>query len=235
MKNKILKKLLLIFLNLFYINLASAQNIEFKATDIEFFQNQNLTIANNGIVVIKEDNISAEGKEIKYFKDKSLLLVKDGKIFKKDENIEITSKNIEYKIDKSNLILKKNVKINDKNNNLFINSDEIIYDVINQLITSKTDSEISDNLGNIYKVKEFEYSIKKKIIKLSQLVAVDANKNSFIVDLAFMDLAKKELLAKDIYLDFKISENSENEPRLKGKSLISDENSTIVKKGTFTF
>jgi len=235
MKNKILKKLLLIFLNLFYINLVSAQNIEFKATDIEFFQNQNLTIANNGIVIIKEDNISAEGKEIKYFKDKSLLLVKDGKIFKKDENIEITSKNIEYKIDKSNLILKKNVKVNDKNNNIFINSDEIIYDVINQLITSKTDSEISDNLGNIYKVKEFEYSIEKKIIKLSQLVAVDANKNSFIVDLAFMDLAKKELLAKDIYLDFKISENSENEPRLKGKSLISDENSTIVKKGTFTF
>lgn len=235
MKNKLLKKLLVIFLNLFFVNLVSAKNIEFKATDIEFFQNQNLTVANNGIVLIKEDKISAEGNEIKYFKDKSLLKVKEGKIFKTDENIEISAQTIEYRIDKSNLTLKKNVKINDKNNNLFIDSNEINYDIINKLITSKTDSEIVDNLGNIYKVKEFEYSLKKKVIKLSRLVAVDANKNSFIVDIAYIDLTKKELIAKDVNLNFKISENSENEPRLKGRSLINDENNTIVKKGTFTF
>ncbi len=235
MKNKMLKKLIIIFLNLFFANLVSAQNIEFKATDIEFFQNQNLTIAKNGIVIIKEDKISAEGSEIKYFKDRSLLLIEEGKIIKSDENIEITSDNIEYKIDKSNLVLKKNVKIKDKNNNLFINSNRIKYDVINQLITSKTESEIFDDFGNIYKVKEFEYSIEKKVIKLSELEALDANKNSFIVDLAYMDLTKKELLAKDVNLNFKIAGNSENEPRLKGRSLINNENNTIVQKGTFTF
>ncbi len=235
MKNKLLKKLLIIFLNLFFVNLVSAQNIEFKATDIEFFQNQNLTVANNGIVLIKEDKISAEGTEIKYFKDKSLLLVKEGKIFKTDENIEISAQTIEYRIDKSNLNLKKDVEINDKNNNLFINSNEINYDIINELIISRTDSEIVDNLGNIYKVKEFEYSLKKKIIKLNQLIAFDANKNSFIVDIAYIDLKKKELIAKDVNLNFKISENSENEPRLKGRSFINDENNTIVEKGTFTF
>ena len=74
MKNKILKKLIIIFINLFFTNLVLAQNIEFKATDIEFFQDKNLTIANNGIVIIKEDKISAEGSEIKFYKDKSLLL-----------------------------------------------------------------------------------------------------------------------------------------------------------------
>ena len=41
MKNKAKKKLLIILLNLFFVNLVSAQNIEFRATDIEFFQNQN--------------------------------------------------------------------------------------------------------------------------------------------------------------------------------------------------
>ena len=215
MKNKIQKKLIIILLNLFITNLVLAQNIEFKATDIEFFQNKNLTVANNGIVIIKEDRISAEGNEIKYFKDKSLLLIKEGKIFKSDENLEISSKNIEYRIDKSNLILREDVKIKDKNNNLFINSNEMNYDVINQTITSKTESEIFDNLGNVYKVKEFEYSIEKKVIKLIQLNAFDTNKNSFIVDLAYMDLTTKELLAKDVNLNFKITENSENEPRLK--------------------
>ena len=235
MKNKMLKKLIIIFLNLFFANLVSAQNIEFKASDIEFFQNQNLTIAKNGIVIIEKDRISAEGSEIKYFKDKSLLLIKEGKIIKTDENIEITSDNIEYRVDKSNLILKKNVKIKDKNNNLFINSNEISYDVINQSITSKTESEIFDDFGNIYKVKEFEYSLEKKVIKLSELDALDANKNSFNVDLAYMDLSKKELLAKDVNLNFKINNNSENEPRLKGRSLKYDANNTTVEKGTFTF
>ena len=235
MKNKIYKKLIIIFFNLFFINLSSAQNIEFKATDIEFFQDQNLTVAKNGIVIIKEDKISAEGDEIKYFKDKSLLLIKEGKIFKSDENIEISSKNIEYKINESNLTMKNNVKIEDKKNNLFINSNKISYDVINQLITSKTKSEIFDDSGNTYKVKEFEYSIEKKIIKLNKLNAFDVNKNFFVVDLAYLDLTKKELLAKDVNLSFKISKDSENEPRLKGRGLINDQNNTIVKKGTFTF
>ena len=235
MKNKTLKIFVIIFFNIFFLNFVLAEDIEFKATDIEFFQNQNLTIANDGVVIIKKDQIKTEGRQIKYFKDQSLLLIEEGKIFKIDENIEISSKIIEYKIDKSNLILKKNVKINDKNNNLIINSGEINYDVYNQLITSKADSEIYDSLGNIYKVKEFEYSIDKKIIKLIQLGASDVNKNSFIVDLAYMDLKKKELVAKDVNLNFKFSETSENEPRLKGRSLIYDKDSTIVKKGTFTF
>ncbi len=235
MRNKIYKKLIIIFFNLFFINLASAQNIEFKATDIEFFQDQNLTVAKNGIVIIKEDKISAEGDEIKYFKDQSLLLIKEGKIFKSDENIEISSENIEYKINESNLTMKKNVKIEDKKNNLFINSNKISYDVINQLITSKTQSEIFDDSGNTYKVKEFEYSIEKKIIKLNKLNAFDSNKNFFVVDLAYLDLAKQELLAKDVNLSFKISKDSQNEPRLKGRGLINDQNNTIVKKGTFTF
>ena len=185
-----------------------------------------MTVAKNGIVIIKEDKISAEGDEIKYFKDKSLLLIKEGKIFKSDENIEISSKNIEYKINESNLTMKNNVKIEDKKNNLFINSNKISYDVINQLITSKTKSEIFDDSGNTYKVKEFEYSIEKKIIKLNKLNAFDVNKNFFVVDLAYLDLTKKELLAKDVNLSFKISKDSENEPRLKGRGLINDQNNT---------
>ena len=194
-----------------------------------------MTVAKNGIVIIKDDKISAEGDEIKYFKDKSLLLIKEGKIFKSDENIEISSKNIEYKINESNLTMKNNVKIEDKKNNLFINSNKISYDVINQLITSKTKSEIFDDSGNTYKVNEFEYSIEKKIIKLNKLNAFDVNKNFFVVDLAYLDLTKQELLAKDVNLSFKISKDSENEPRLKGRGLINDQNNTIVKKGTFTF
>ena len=55
------------------------------------------------------------------------------------------------------------------------------------------------------------------------------------MDLSYLDLNKKELVAKDISMSFKLIENSDNEPRLKGRSLISNEKNTIIEKGTFTF
>ena len=73
------------------------------------------------------------------------------------------------------------------------------------------------------KLSEFEYSIKDKIIKLDNTKVSDRDKNTFELEIAYLDLNKKEIIAKDIGLNFKISENSENEPRLKGRSLISDE------------
>ena len=44
-------------------------------------------------------------------------------------------------------------------------------------------------------------------------IALDDNKNSFLVDLAYQDLNKKELIAKDISMNVKLKEASENEPR----------------------
>ena len=40
---------------------------------LKLTNNQNLTIANNGIAKIKDDGIIIEGVKIKYFKDQSLI------------------------------------------------------------------------------------------------------------------------------------------------------------------
>ena len=61
----------------------------------------------------------------------------------------------------------------------------------NQQIISQSSSKIEDKLGNIYQVKYFNYSIKDKLIKLNNLKAFDADKNTFIVDIAFLDLKKR--------------------------------------------
>ena len=114
-------------------------------------------------------------------------------------------------------------------------SNEISYNLKKRKIVSQNPSEIRDEFNNIYKVDGFEYSINDKIIKLDNLVALDKDKKTFEVDLSYLDLNKKELIAKDISMKFKLIETSENEPRLKGRSLISNERNTIIKKGTFTF
>ena len=234
MKNKTLIVITIISL-LFLMHKSFSQEIDLQAKDIEFSDDQNLTIANDATAIIKKDGIIIKGKKIEYFRDKSFLLIKNGKISSTDESFKISSEIIEYKIDQSNLILIKNVKLKDNVNNLIMESDKIEYDLRRRKIISQSLSEIIDEFNNIYKVKSFEYFIDKKIIKLDNLFALDDNKNSFLVDLAYLDLNKKELIAKDISMNFKLVENSENEPRLKGRSLTSNEKNTIVKKGTFTF
>tara|TARA_B100001057_G_scaffold143693_1_gene143455 strand:- start:3524 stop:5884 length:2361 start_codon:yes stop_codon:yes gene_type:complete len=234
MNNKLFIILIILFQFLF-INKIFSKEIQFNANEIEVLDGGNETIAKNGKVFIIKDKISASGRIIKYIKNKSLLIVNDGKIKKIDDDLEINSKIIQYNIDQSNLYLKNNVQINDNANNLKIITDEINYNLEKQQIESSNNSKIEDNLGNIYRVSQFEYNLEDKVIKLSNLEALDVNKNQFKIELAFLDLDKRELIAKDVGLNFKISDDSENEPRLKGRSLISNDKNTIVKKGTFTF
>ena len=234
MKNNILI-ILLVFYQILFFNKLFAKEIKFDASDIEINDAQNLTIANNGIAKIKDDGIIVEGVKIKYFKDQSLIVVEQGKILKIDLNLEITSGIIEYNLKDARINFTNKVNIDDKKNDLVIYSNNIDYDIVNKKIFGQGNTKIIDEFDNTYEVSEFEYSIKDRIIKLANTKVSDRNKNTFDLEVAYLDLNKKEIVAKDIGLNFKISENSENEPRLKGKSLISDERNTIVKKGTFTF
>ena len=233
--NSKLTIILIIFFQLLFLNKIFSKEIQFNANEIEVLDGGNETIAKNGTAFIEKDKISVTGAIIKYKKNKSLLIINEGEIKKIDDNLKINSKVIEYNIDQSNLYLKNNVKINDIANKIKISTDEINYDVEKQKIESSSNSEIKDSFGNIYQVSEFEYNIKNKIIKLSNLKVLDVSENIFKIEIAFLDLNKKELVAKDVGLNFKISDNSENEPRLKGRSLISNNENTIVNKGTFTF
>ena len=233
MKNNILI-ILIIFYQILFLNKAFGKEIEFDASDIEIRNNQNLTIANNGIAKIKDDGIIIEGTKIMYFKDKALIIVSQGKITKIDINLEIKSDKINYELTNRKINFLNNIKIDDKKNNLIISSDKINYDLSNKKILGEGNNKIVDEFENNYEVSKFEYSIKDKVIKLDNAKMSDRDKNTFDLEIAYLDLNKKEILAKDISLNFKNPENLENEPRLKGRSLTSDDRFTIVKKGTFT-
>ena len=234
MKNKYLT-IIIILSQVFILNKLCSQEIDIQAKEIEFLQEQNLTIAKNATAIIKKDGVIVNGDKIEYYKDRSFLLIKNGTISKTGKDFKINSNIIEYEIDNSYLSLKENVRIKDNINNLIIKSDEINYNLNERKIISQNPSEIIDEFDNIYKVKGFEYSINDKIIKLDNLFALDKDKNSFLVDLSYLDLNKKELIAKDISMNFKLIESSENEPRIKGRSLVSNKKNTIIEKGTFTF
>ena len=234
MKNSILI-ILIIFCHILLLNNVLSKEIEFDASDIEINNNKNLTIANNGIAKIKDDKIIIEGVKIEYFKDKSLIIVSKGKIVKIDINLEIKSDIIKYQLKDGKINFTNKVRIDDKKNNLIIFSEKINYDLISKKISGENNNKIIDEFNNTFKLNKFEYSIKDRIIKLENTKVSDRDENTFQSEIAYLDLNKKEILAKDIGLNFKISENSENEPRLKGRSLTSNQENSIIEKGTFTF
>ena len=190
MKNNILI-ILLVFCQIFFLDKVPAKEIEFNASDIEITNDQNLTIANNAIVTIKDDKIIVEGLKIEYFKDQSLIIVNKGKISKIDKSLIINADIIKYYINDGKLNFKNKVKINDKINNLIIHSSKIYYDINNQTIIGQENSKILDEFDNIYNVNEFEYSGENKIIKLDSAKVLDKNKNSFQLDIAYLDLINK--------------------------------------------
>ena len=195
MKSNIL--IILIILNqILFFNKVFGKEIEFDASDIEIRDNQNLTIANNGIAKIKDDQIILEGVKIKYFKDQSLIIVSQGEISKTDINLKIKSETIRYNIKDGKINLVDNVRIDDEINNLIIFSERIDYDITNQKIFSKTITKILDEFDNTYKVNGFEYSTKDKIIKLNNSKVSDKNNNTFDLEIAYLDLNKKEIVKR---------------------------------------
>ena len=163
MKNRILI-FLVIFYQILFLNNNFAQEIEFDASDIEIINDQNLTIANNGVAKIKDDQIKIEGLKIEYFKDQSLIIVSHGKIIKIDLNLEIKSDIIKYNMKDGIINFTNRVSIYDNSNNLVITSDKITYDVNNQKILGGSNTEITDEFNNTYKVSELSILL---MIKLS--------------------------------------------------------------------
>jgi LPS-assembly protein len=232
MKNKF--KSLIFFLCFFLFNLGTySSEIEFVAKEIQIIDNQNLTIAIDAQAIVPENKLSLKGNKIEHYKDKSLLKITKGD-FTKDDNLFIKADNTEYLINDSFLDLKNNVEVKDLKNNLNIKSNQIYYDLIKEKIKSDKDSVIVDSSGNIYNIEEFIFNRKENLIILTNTKVTDKQNNIYFFEKAYLNTLKKELIAKDISLDFKRSASSLNEPRLKGRAIKMDKNKSIIKKGNFT-
>ena len=123
----------------------------------------------------------------------------------------------------------------DLTNNFLLMSNEIIYDTKNKEIESKSTSKIKDDFGNLFLSENFVFILNENLIKFEDLELIDNQNNKLKTDKAFVNTVSKKLIGKDISIDFNNkSFQKDNEPRLKGNTIISDTNQTIIKKGVFT-
>ena len=205
----------------------------------KFIYNQNLSTLNAiGNVLVNDivNNIEIEADQLMYNENLSILDA-TGDVLVKDfnENKEIKANQLIYDKNLSTFDAIGNVLIEDLINNFFLKSQKIFYDIKNQQISSNSKTQFKDILGNVILSKDFIFKNNENLIKFNNLELIDSQKNIINLDMAFMNVTSKKLIGKDISFEFKDQGfNKDNQPRLKGNAVSSDQDSTIINKGVFT-
>tara|TARA_B100001057_G_C22867799_1_gene957343 strand:+ start:1431 stop:3815 length:2385 start_codon:yes stop_codon:yes gene_type:complete len=232
MKNNILS---LIIISIFFTANLSANEFVFKTSEIQILENGNLTKATNGKVISKNDKIEVEAQSFEYNKKLNILKALNGLALIKEDNIQIKFDEIE--IDQNNSLIStvNETIINDLDEKLLLTTKSANYYIDKKILLSESSSILRDDFGNTFSMGSFSYDKKKHILKIQDLFLKDFKNNNFKTELAFINTKSKKLFGKDveINLDNK-SFNRNNDPRLKGRSIINDENFTEVQKGIFT-
>ena len=234
MKNRFLFLFVFLFVNL--TNSIFANEFTFDVEEINISDNGNIINGSNGTARTIDNSLEIKADQLIYNKELSTLAA-IGKVLVTDFNnsLKIKADKLLYDENLSTLAATGNVLVKDSINEFFLKSQKIFYDIKNQQISSKSKSQFEDVLGNLILSKDFIFKKNEDLIKFNNVEIIDLQKNSLALDKAFMNVASKKLIGKDVVIEFKDqSFEKNNEPRLKGNSISSDKDKTIIKNGVFT-
>ena len=235
MKNKIKKLTFFLLLNIFIITNVIAQEISFEANSIELKDNDKRIIARNNVKIFNEKEV-IYADEMDYNKLNQIITAKGNiRIENLEENIKVFSDELTYIKKEEKIILTKNVKI-DFGKKLTSKTDKIVYDKIKQQILINNFSDFTDNFGNKIISKSSNYLLNQKLLKINSVEMTDVIDNKYYFQNAIVNFQNNEIIADGVKIDFskKSFGNQENDPRLRGNFLYSDNNQSLIKKGVFT-
>ena len=234
MKNKT-KKLIFLLFSLFITSYVNSQEIKFEANSIELIDKDKRIIAKKNVKIFNEsETIYAD--EMDYDKRNQIIKSKGNiRIENLKENIEIFGDELTYFKNNEKIYLKKNVRIDFKNKLLF-QTEEVIYDKINNQIIVNNNSNFKDYFGNRITSEKSKFLLSERILKIHSVKMIDELKNNYYFENAIVNLKDNEIIGDGVKIDFFKSSfgNLENDPRLRGNYLYSDNNQSVIKKGVFT-
>ena len=235
MKNKIKKFTFFLLLNIFILTNVVAQEISFEANSIELKDNDKRIIAKNNVKIYNEKEV-IYADEMEYNKLNQIITAKGNiRIENLEENIKVFSDELTYIKNEEKIILNKNVKI-DFGKKLTFNTDKIVYDKIKKKILINNFSNFTDNFGNKIISKSSQYLFNQKILKINSVEMTDVINNKYYFQNAIVNFQNNEMIADGVRIDFskKSFDNQDNDPRLRGNFLYSNNNQSLIKKGVFT-
>ena len=232
MKNKLKFLIPIFFLCISTVNAFAVEDFIFESKSIEIQDNNNI-IAKDGVKATTSDGLEIFADRSEYNKNTKILnLEKNVKLLDRIQNFEIDSDNVIYDKILEKITAKENTKIK-INNSHVISGENIVFFRSESTIKSKNTTIIEDKFGNTINLSEFNYSIENKLLKANQMEFTDKEMNVYKTNNGIIDLDNERLAAKDIQIYFAKGELGDNS-RLKGSSLISENNISIIKNGIFT-
>ena len=227
---------IIITLIFFFQCQAGAQNFTFETEKIKILDNGNVIQANNGKVILKNDNTEISAINFNYDKVEKILKIDgSGEIINTNKNINISfDKAIFY--EKENLLEVQNqIHIKKNKQNLTIKTKKILYNLNNKFLKSDFKTLITSEDQGTYYADSFFYELNKNLLKVNNLELIDNNNNKIKTSIAYINTETMNFFGKDINLKFnKDNFNKENDPRMSGNAIINNKEKTTVTKGVFS-
>ena len=213
----------------------SAEQFKFETLEIEIVNNGKFIYAKEGKALSADGNLEIEAANFEYDKNLKILKAFNGYAFYRNNSLKIDFDEMIFDQNSSILTAKENVKIYEQQKDLLIETDLIVYDKKINTIMSLTKSILKDSLNNEIISEKFEYNLNDSILKIDDANLTDFENNNFKIKLAYINTNSNKLYGKDIEANLNNSSfNKDNEPRLKGKSIIYENNTSEITKGIFT-
>tara|TARA_Y100000389_G_scaffold48710_2_gene44053 strand:+ start:545 stop:2932 length:2388 start_codon:yes stop_codon:yes gene_type:complete len=235
MKNKVKIIYLIIIYLILSINVSKAENdLIFESDTIELTDNGNILSANDGVEITSKNGLKIFSKSSIYSKiTQKLALTGDVVIIDNEKNLIIKSDYIEYDKKIEEIISKEKTFIG-INNNYKIDTSNITYSRNKNILKTGDETVLTDNFTNKIETEGFVYFVAQKEFKSNNLIITDKHLNKYFSNETIIDLKRNEILAKDVQVYFSKNSDFGEDARIKGNSMISNNNSTIIKKGIFT-
>jgi len=236
MKNNFINILSIFILSFSISNYVKSQELIFQSDTIEVRSDGNIIEAKNGVEIQGINNIKINATNSLYNNLSSELLLKDKVIFYDNaKDIKVTGNEILYKRKIETIISNGKTQIQLAGDYKIITKN-IEYLKKENIIQSSSKTILLDKFNNQVNVSDFKYLTDKKLFYGNNINMLDESKNNYLFENAMIDLNNHTLLAKDVEINFakNIFGNLNNDPRLKGTSLSSNNNTTTIKNGIFT-
>ncbi len=236
MKIKLIINIIILYFVFINSNL-EAQTIFFDSKNIKIEENGNMIFATKGKAKIPSSNIIIEGDKFIYNKKiLELVVLDDVKYFDNENNIYIESQKIIYN-EINNTIFSKNETFIQSENIYKINSSDVLYNRKSSKILSEEYTTVADDKKNFFLFnKGLIFELIPETISSKEVVVTDANLNNYFFEESKIALNKNEIAGKEVLVEFEDSffGNKNNDPILRGKSVVSNEESTKIYKTAFS-
>ncbi len=219
------------------VNISDQANTKITGDKAQYNKlDQTLEVYGNVVFMDGLNNYRAASNKVIFNRKNNIVEITDNVILGDiKNNYKIYSEKVIYNLNTEVITSFDKTKINYKKQFDIITKD-IVFEKIKQTFTTKENTTIKDRSNNKFELSSFKFNLDQEIFRAEKIKLYDVNNNNLILKNGFVDLKSSELIGSDFVFNFNknIFGNSENDPRLIGRYIITDQSETKMKKSSYT-